>query len=82
MFISYWKMILFFSCMLLFLYLNGTSPSTLFSQFGPAFRNHPINVTVIDDRIKASDYTVADVAGGLLKEGPGPGSVSLKRHKG
>ena len=33
MFISYWKMLVFFSCMLLFLYFNGLNPGTLFSDF-------------------------------------------------
>ena len=33
MFISYWKMLVFFSCMLLFLYFNGLNPGALFSNF-------------------------------------------------
>lgn len=44
-FVSVWKMVLFLSCMLLFLHLNGTHVLDLFSRVGEAVGPHNINVT-------------------------------------
>ena len=66
-FISLLKMLLYFSCMLLFLHMNGVSIGTLFSQFYPAFSAHPINVTQINHLGGAfgHDSVLPDIPGGL-----------------
>jgi len=46
-FISVWKMMLFFSSMLLFLHLNGSDIGPLFSKFQDGFGEHKINVTQV-----------------------------------
>ena len=62
-FISLLKMVIFFSCMLLFLHLNGVSIGTLFSQIGTAFRPHPINVTQINPVTGRLDNALPDIPG-------------------
>ena len=49
-FISVWKILLFFSSMLLFLHLNGHSIGPLFGEFKGSFVSHNINVTRVLDR--------------------------------
>ena len=66
-FISILKMLLYFSCMLLFLHFNGVAIGTLFSQFHEAFSAHPINVTQIN-HIGGNfghDTVLPDIPGGL-----------------
>jgi len=50
-FISIWKILLFFSAMLLFLHLNGSPIGPLFTHFKASFYAHPINVTRVLDRV-------------------------------
>ena len=47
LFISLWKMALFFSTMLLLLHFNGSRVFSLFSEIKSAFTTHPINVTQV-----------------------------------
>jgi len=49
-FISVWKILLFFSSMLLFLNLNGVAIGPLFSEFKSGFVSHNINITRVLDR--------------------------------
>jgi len=49
-FVSVWKILLFFSSMLLFLNVNGAAIGPLFSEFKSSFATHSINVTRILDR--------------------------------
>lgn len=49
-FVSFWKMILFFGSMLLFLHLRGNPVGPLFSEFFNAWDKHPINVTRVLER--------------------------------
>ena len=49
-FISVWKIILFFSAMLLFLHLTGHPIQPLFSEFKDSFQPHELNVTRVLDR--------------------------------
>ena len=49
-FVSFWKMILFFGSMLLFLHLRGNPIGPLFSDFHKAWASHPINITRIVHR--------------------------------
>ena len=60
-FISVWKMMLFFSAMLLFLHLNGTPIAPLFARFRDGFAVHEINVTRILDR--GPNAVLPDLAG-------------------
>jgi chitin synthase len=60
-FISVWKMMLFFSAMLLFLHLNGTPIAPLFARFREGFATHEINVTRILDR--GPNAILPDLAG-------------------
>jgi len=59
-FIAVWKIMLFFSSMLLFLHLNGTPVGPLFSHFKNSFHAHPINVTRVLNRVGP----LPDFAGG------------------
>lgn len=59
-FISMWKMALFFSCMLLFLHLNGTPIGPLFSSFRDGFAIHKYNVTRV---LNQNPDTFPDIAG-------------------
>eukprot|EP00092_Neocalanus_flemingeri_P023256 GFUD01025217.1.p1 GENE.GFUD01025217.1~~GFUD01025217.1.p1 ORF type:complete len:1610 (-),score=293.97 GFUD01025217.1:361-5190(-) len=49
-FVSVWKILLFFSSMLLFLNLNGAQIGPLFSEFKSSFVSHNINITRVLDR--------------------------------
>jgi len=63
-FMSVWKVILFFSTMLLFLHLNGTPIGTLFTHFQDSFYAHNINVTrIVENR------------GGPIPDFPGGGKL-------
>ena len=47
MFVSFLKICIFFSSMLLFLFFNGTHPASVFTEFTNAFRGHVLNVTEV-----------------------------------
>ena len=64
-FISVWKIILFFSSMLLFLHLSGHPITPMFSEFRDSFANHDINVTRVLD---ASRPILDFPGGGKLEE--------------
>ena len=71
-FISILKMLLYFSCMLLFLHMNGVAIGTLFSQFHVAFSAHPINVTQINHvgGTFGHDAVLPDIPGGMYTNIP------------
>jgi chitin synthase len=64
-FISLWKIMLFMASSLLFLHLNGTQISTLFTHFKDAFAAHPINVTQVQHDFLAKEG-LSDVPGSHL----------------
>lgn len=65
-FISIWKMILFFACMLLFLHFNGTNVINLFGQFATAFQAHPINITQVHSTGLGHGSSLPDIPGAQL----------------
>ena len=60
-FISIWKIVLFFSTMFLFLYLNGVPIGPMFSDFSDGFGQHKINVTRV---LPHSNLAPLDIPGG------------------
>ena len=60
-FISIWKIVLFFSTMFLFLYLNGVPIGPMFGDFSDGFGQHKINVTRV---LPHSHLAPLDIPGG------------------
>ena len=71
MFVSFLKICIFFSSMMLFLYFNGTPPAAVFTEFTTAFRGHVLNVTEVHANFQdngGSPLTADLPSAQLLKE--------------
>ncbi|XP_040583648.1 chitin synthase chs-2 [Lepeophtheirus salmonis] len=64
-FISCWKIIFFFACMMLFLQLSGTNPTPLITHVYDAFQPHPINITQVHRNL-VGGATLPDIPGAQL----------------